>query len=332
MTTQNKILIGLGVPLVLLLGTILTIRILSGEDGWICVNNQWVSHGHLKAPAPTSGCERVVEPPIQDTVPTSTPTTTDEEYYQRIMSKLRNESGQETRLYSPDMSDKGTANDWKSPMLVKGALPSSWYFEATAHAVLKDGNNKVLADGSITSQGDWTKPGLVPFETTFTFSTPTTPIGTLTLFADNPSGMPENERWESYQVKLWPEVKVYFSDLNRDPDMKECGQVYYNERFVPPTPAIARAALEELLKGPIKTDKFERNMITNINPGVKIQKLTIVNGVAKVDFDAELEKGVGGSCKTAAIRAQIEQTLKQFPTVQSVVISIDDRVQDILQP
>jgi len=33
-----------------------------------------------------------------------------------------------------------------------------------------------------------------------------------------------------------------------------------------------------------------------------------------------------------AIRAQITETLKQFPTVENVVISIDGRTEDILQP
>jgi len=34
----------------------------------------------------------------------------------------------------------------------------------------------------------------------------------------------------------------------------------------------------------------------------------------------------------AAIRAQIRETLKQFPTVDEVIISIDGRTEDILQP
>jgi len=45
-----------------------------------------------------------------------------------------------------------------------------------------------------------------------------------------------------------------------------------------------------------------------------------------------LEEAVGGSCRVTAIRSQIEQTLKQFSTVQSVIISIDNRTEDILQP
>jgi spore germination protein GerM len=65
---------------------------------------------------------------------------------------------------------------------------------------------------------------------------------------------------------------------------------------------------------------------------VRIQSLTIENGVAKVDFDEQLEFQVGGSCRVVAIRVQIIETLKQFPTVNSVIISINGRTEYILQP
>jgi spore germination protein GerM len=66
--------------------------------------------------------------------------------------------------------------------------------------------------------------------------------------------------------------------------------------------------------------------------GVKVQSLSIEGGVARVDLSEELEEGVGGSCMVASITAQITETLKQFPTVDSVIISIDGRTEDILQP
>ncbi len=71
---------------------------------------------------------------------------------------------------------------------------------------------------------------------------------------------------------------------------------------------------------------------TSINSGVKIQRLSIQNGLARIDVNAMLEFKVSGSCRFQSIRAQIEQTLKQFPTVREVVISIDGRTDEILQP
>jgi spore germination protein GerM len=102
-------------------------------------------------------------------------------------------------------------------------------------------------------------------------------------------------------------------------------------RIVPKTEAVARAALEELLKGPTDREKADK-YFTAINPGVEIQKLVVENGIAKVDFNETLDNPGGGSCRVSAIRTQITQTLKQFPTVKDVIISIDGRIEDILQP
>jgi len=125
-------------------------------------------------------------------------------------------------------------------------------------------------------------------------------------------------------------VKVFFNNDRMDPEFS-CNKVFPVEREILKTQAVARAALTELLKGPTEAEKAQ-GFFTSINPGVKIQELTIENGVARVDFDSQLEFQVGGSCRVSAIRAEITQTLKQFPTVSSVIISIDGRTEDILQP
>jgi len=127
------------------------------------------------------------------------------------------------------------------------------------------------------------------------------------------------------------EVTVYFGS-KEDPDQSfSCTNLFPIERVVPKTEGVARAALEELLKGPTVAER-DQGYFTNVNIGVKINNLTIENGTARVDFDDQLEYQVGGSCRVAAIRAQITRTLTQFSTVKSVVISINGRTEDILQP
>ena len=126
-------------------------------------------------------------------------------------------------------------------------------------------------------------------------------------------------------------VLAYFSNSEKSPEFLECTEVYPVKREVLKTPAVARAAVEELLKGPTAEEKTQ-GYLTSINPSVKIQSLTIEGNTAKVDFDPQLEFQIGGSCRVAAIRAQITQTLKQFPAVNEVIISIDGRTEDILQP
>jgi spore germination protein GerM len=97
------------------------------------------------------------------------------------------------------------------------------------------------------------------------------------------------------------------------------------------TPNPARAALNELLYG-LSWDEANAGYFNSINQGVKINSLNIVDGVARADFDKRMDEAMGGSCRVAAIRAQITQTLMQFPTVKSVVISVDGNSEEALQP
>ncbi|MFA5133488.1 MAG: Gmad2 immunoglobulin-like domain-containing protein [Patescibacteria group bacterium] len=125
-------------------------------------------------------------------------------------------------------------------------------------------------------------------------------------------------------------VKLFFNNNNLDPQIS-CNKVFSTTRIIPPQQTIGNAALNLLLKGP-SADEKNSGFYTSINPGVTLKKLTISNGVARADFDEQLESQVGGSCRVSAIRAEITQTLKQFSTVKSVIISINGRTEDILQP
>lgn len=111
----------------------------------------------------------------------------------------------------------------------------------------------------------------------------------------------------------------------------DCSEVFAIPRLVATTEAPGRVALTELLGGPTSQEKSQ-GFFSSINAGVSLQSLTITNGVARVDFSPALDEGVGGSCRVTAIRSQITNTLKQFPTVKEVIISINGRTQDILQP
>lgn len=127
-------------------------------------------------------------------------------------------------------------------------------------------------------------------------------------------------------------VRIFLSDSRfAGEPYFDCSRTIAVERQVPKTLAVAKTAVETLLRGATQKE-IDQGFVSNINSGVRIQKLTIENGTAKVDFDERLEFQVGGSCRVAAIRAQITETLKQFSTVDNVIISINGRTEDILQP
>lgn len=229
----------------------------------------------------------------------------------------------------------------ESPLLLKGEARGYWFFEASFPVKIYDDNNFLLGVKPAQALGEWMTENFVPYEVVFSFAVPSTQKGRLVLEKDNPSGLPEHDDELTVPVdfkemegasKELMTSKIFLSDSRyvAEPYF-DCSKTTAVERQVPKTSAVARAALEALLRGGTQ-DEINRGFISTINPGVRIQKLVIEDGAAKVDFAQQLEFQAGGSCRVAAIRAQITDTLKQFPTVESVVISINGRTEDILQP
>lgn len=293
----KKVLLILVAIIIVAGGFLLFLR--GDEDTWLCQNGQWVKHGQPSALMPTEPCGQ-------------------------------SKPAEKIIVFSPQ-----AGQTIKSPLSIKGKAVGNWFFEASFPIKLLDGNGVLLAATAAQAQSDWLTENFVNFKTNLEFPLPTTGEGVLVFRKDNPSGLPEQDEEWRLPIKFdWSKekmsVKAYFNNSQMDPEAS-CNKVFPVNRTIDKTTAVARAALEELLKGPTVEEK-SNNFFTNLNDGVKIQKLTIANGIAKVDFDDQLEYQVGGSCRVSAIRAQITETLKQFTTVKEVIISVNGRTEDILQP
>jgi hypothetical protein len=289
----------IGLVALILIIAVLGVRFFSGpEDIWLCQNGQWIKHGQPSAPQPTSGCGDLKQP-------------------------------DEVLVTVPKLNQAVN-----SPLTVEGQAKGNWFFEASFPIEIVDDQGNILGQSHVQAQSDWMTDGLVPFKGEINYQLAATTTGKLVLKNDNPSGLPQNDKRTEMPIIINPSktisVQAFFSNNNLDPAIS-CNKVFPVSRQIVETAGVARATLEELLKGPTDADKTNR-FYTSINPGVVIQKLTIEQGTAKVDFDETLEKAVGGSCRVSAIRAQITQTLKQFSTVKNVVISVNGRTADILQP
>ena len=270
----------------------------TGEDTWICQNGEWKKNGSPSYPKPQTNCEDtkivVIFPQPNEVI--------------------------------------------KNPLVVEGMARGFWFFEAVFPACLYDYGGEKLGCGLMQTTGDWMTADFVLFKGEIDFQPTKSENGTLVLEKNNPSGLKEKAEQIEIPVRFAAtdivpiekiKVKAYFNNSKLAPF--SCEEVFSVEREIVKTQAVTRASLEELLRGPTEKEK-EKGFFTNINLGVKIQKLTIENGIAKVDFDEQMEFQMGGSCRVTAIRAQIIQTLKQFPTIKDVVISVDGRAEDILQP
>jgi len=328
------------------------------NNTWVCENNEWVKRGNPSVLPPSSGCGADEQSAEQaNNVAVANPASVNclekggqieirkdadgGEYGMCIFQNgkeceewafFRGEcSAEEEKIYETKLLLPESEQLVASPLSVTGQMPGNWYFEANAIIEIYDANGKLLGFSSAEAQGDWMTTGSVAFNAELTFTAPETATGTLVFKNDNPSGLPENDKSESYPIIFGQTVKVFYSNNIKDPESKDCANVYSVDRVVEKSTAVGRLALEELLKGPTEAEK-KLGYLTSINDGVKINSLIIEEKTAIVDFDDTIEKNLGGSCRITAIRSQITKTLDQFPAVEEVIISVNGRVEDALQP
>src|SRR3989344_3916325 len=217
---------------------------------------------------------------------------------------------------------------------ISGQARGNWYFEASFPLRVIDSYGNELAVEPIQALGEWMTTDFVPFQQTVKLKSPLGLTGQAIFMNANPSGEAEHARQLSVPVKFalpTTTTKVFFSDTKKDPNMEKCEQVYPVTRTVARTNEPIRVALSELLLGLTEAEKTA-GLITSLNSGVKLNGLKLANGVLTIDFGEELQTAVGGACRVTAIRAQIIETAKQFSSVKQVIISVNGRSEDILQP
>lgn len=92
-------------------------------------------------------------------------------------------------------------------------------------------------------------------------------------------------------------------------------------RTVPATSSVLKAALEELIKGPLPEDKGVDPVIPNT---AKLLGVSIENGIAYVDFNKAFAMDQAGGTTGGAITMQsIVFTAAQFDTVDGVVVNVE---------
>lgn len=222
-----------------------------------------------------------------------------------------------------------------------GTAKGSWFFEGSFPVLIFTKEGELIKSSYASATEDWMTDDYVDFEVEVNCAECEGKELEIMLNKDNPSGLEANEDRVSIDISFVDECKestaetvtfnVYFTNTIEDPSLLDCEKVYPVSRTVPFTLAVGRASIEELLLGPTATEKAS-GYISQIPTDAGLNSISIVNGVAYVDFDEELDSEVGGSCRVTAIRSQIENTLLQFESVNEVVVTIDGVSEDILQP
>lgn len=301
MNNKKLAIIGIAVFVVVLI-IIAALRLVTPEDNWLCVNGEWVKHGQPSSPPPATGCDANVVP-------------------------NKDEPQAEANIIVAQPKENNSVG---LPLIIKG---KARVFENVFSYRIKNEDGSLLYENNgYANSPDMGQFG--DFEISVNYPEPKSGKGIVEVFEYSAKDGSEINKVITpviFSKVEAMEIRAYFGNSKKDPNVLDCAKEFAVERRIPKTDAPDRAALEELLKG-VNALEGKDGYFTNINSGVKIQKLTIEDGIAKVDFDKTLEEAVGGSCRVTAISAQITETLKQFPTVKKVIISIDGRTEDILQP
>lgn len=128
-------------------------------------------------------------------------------------------------------------------------------------------------------------------------------------------------------------VRLYFLNDKLDPN-QTCEKVFPVERALVRFPD-DYPTMQALLDGPTKEERaagYESAIPTN----VKFLNYTSQDGSSRFAFDARLDRGVAGSCRVGAIRAQIEATARAQGMAASgdviEIVSGDKSSGETLQP
>ena len=225
---------------------------------------------------------------------------------------------------------------------LSGSVRNAYFFEGNIGIDLLDANKNLLKQGNGTATSDWMTVEPVSFTATID-STGLSGKGYIAIREDDPSGgeggipseilIPvvfENDSETSNPETMT--VKVYFGDTI---DAQSCNTPSYVERVIPKTIAVARASIEELLKGPTEAEKLQ-DYWTGLRSGIKINSIYIENEVAYLDLltsgSSSLNDPNKGACGAILTLKQIENTLKQFPTVKNAIITTNGGSVDSINP
>jgi len=298
--------------LIIIFFVILGMRFFSGEDDWICQNGQWVKHENHSAPAPTTGCGEIAKKAANQAQKT-------EADNQEKKAETGNNAEEKNIIVDFPKANEAVG----LPITIKG---KARVFENTFNYRIKDSDDRILLENYITVEGaDIGEFG--PFEASFNYLEPKGKEGKIEVFeysAKDGSEINEVEIPVIFKKVESTNVKVFFGNRKEDPDAQNCGEVYEASRRIPKVSGVAKESLLELIRGTYATEEDD-GYFSQISRDAKANKITIAGGIARVDFSHELVDGAGGSCEKEIIKAQITQTLKQFPTVKNIEITVDGK-------
>ncbi len=121
-------------------------------------------------------------------------------------------------------------------------------------------------------------------------------------------------------------INIYFNNEELNPDAQDCGAVFPVGRTVLKPVATPKTALQELFKGPKESEEaLGYNSWFSEETADILRDIKVEDKTAYVNLEdiRDIIPGASASCGSQQLLAEIETTLKQFSSVDRVIIAID---------
>jgi len=210
-------------------------------------------------------------------------------------------------------------------------------FEGLVLFRVRDFFNQLIAEGSVETGMGASEWG--PYRTTLEFPQPVSPTGWVEVYTQSANDKNGSDQdlirlpvaFAAYQD---PVVGIFYSNINQDPELLNCDQVYPAQRIVQFNGQQLLINVLEMLFSGVTEEEMAQGFVNNLpEEGVRVQSLDLAEGgILKIDFNQALQEDISGSCRVQAIQAQIVKTLIQFSGIEKIEISIDGETEGILQP
>lgn len=291
---DKKILTGIAAILIAI-STFVVVYFLTPKDTWVCVEGEWAKKGDSKVERPLEDC-----PDRGD------------------FANIIIQAPQKDQVVGKNLVVIGKARVFENQF--------NW---AILDAITKQ---EILTGTAYANSEDAGLYGSFEIDVSLTDLTPNKII--VQVFdhsAKDGSKIDIAEVPLSFNKNLKDYYEVYFSNSKLDPETS-CLKVFPIKKPVGNGELSLRKSIDALLQGPTEKDK-EDGYFTNIPDNVKVNKIERTGITVKVDFNKDIQNGVGGSCRVSAIRAQIVRTVLAFDrSIRSVIISVEGDSESALQP
>lgn len=291
---DKKILTGV-VAILIVISTFVVVYFLVPKDTWVCVEGEWAKKGDPKVERPLEDCP-------------------DRGNFANIVIQ----APQKDQVVGKNLVVIGKARVFENQFnwAILDAITKQEILTGTAYANSEDAGlyGPFEIDASLT---DLTPDKII--------------VQVFDYSAKDGSKIDIAEVPLSFNKNLKDYYEVYFSNSKLDPETS-CLKVFPIKKPVGNGELSLRKSIDALLQGPTEKDK-EDGYFTNIPDNVKVNKIEKTGITARVDFNKDIQNGVGGSCRVSAIRAQIVRTVLAFDrSIRSVIISVEGDSESALQP